>query len=59
MSRKGDDDKGANVLNIIILVEGYFLEYVSRCVAKSLGGFWLRNGTQAGRLDDDTKKILC
>ena len=37
VSGKGDDEEGANVLNVRIWVEGAVLEYEPRCVTKPLG----------------------
>ena len=35
VSGQGEDEEGANVLNVIIWVEGAVLEYEPRCVAKT------------------------
>ena len=37
MSGQGNEEEGANVLNIIIWVEDAVLEYDPRCVAKTQG----------------------
>ena len=39
VSEQGNEEEGANVLNIIIWLEGAFLEYEPCCVAKTLGKF--------------------
>ena len=37
VSGKGDDEEGANVLNVRIWVEDAVLEYEPRCIAKTPG----------------------
>ena len=59
VSGQVDDEEGVNVLNVRIWVESYVLEYEPRCIAKKTGKFRIRIGTQGGRPDTETKKILC
>ena len=56
VSGQGDDEEGANVLNVSIWVEGAVLEYERGCVTKKRGEFWLSIGTTVGRPYADTKE---
>ena len=55
VSGKGDDEEGANVLNVRIWVEGAFLENEPHCVAKTQGKILTTyQHAGGGRPDSDT-----
>ena len=55
VSGKGDDEEGANVLNVRIWVEDAVLEYEPRCIAKTAEKILTKYWHAGGRSDADTK----
>ena len=56
VSGQGNDEEGANVLNVIICVEGSVLEYEPRCVAKTQRKILTTYRHAGGRPDADMKE---
>ena len=59
VSGKGDDEEGANVLNVRIWVEGAVSDYEPRCVAKKRGNFEYVSARRGESRIPIGKKILC
>ena len=56
VSGKGYDEKGSNVMNARILLEGAVLEYEPLCVTKKTVKFRLQIGTHGGHPDANRKE---
>ena len=56
VSGQGNEEEGANVLNVSIWVEGAVWNMKGAASQKNRGEFWLRIGTTGGRPYADTKE---